>query len=102
MSNRASERLPKEVDGRAEGAPFGPAQPASTDGGRQAVRKGSSLTMEPTSVYVTEMLQSLSNRVDTFSIELSQLRDHDDNAFMHFERRVNRSRETEDLLRGEQ
>jgi hypothetical protein len=31
--------------------------------------------MEPTSVNVTEMLQRLSNRVDTFLIELSQVRD---------------------------
>ena len=48
------------------------------------------------------MLQRLSNRVDTFSIELSQLRDHVDNGFGHFEGRVNRSRETENFLRGEQ
>jgi hypothetical protein len=58
--------------------------------------------MEPMSVHITEMLQRLSNRVDTFSIELSQLRDHVDNGFRHFEGRVNRSRETENFLRGEQ
>jgi hypothetical protein len=39
--------------------------------------------MEPLSVHVTEMLQRLSNRVDTFLIELSQLRDHVDNGFRH-------------------
>jgi hypothetical protein len=58
--------------------------------------------MEPMSVHVTEMLQCLSNRVDTFPIELSQLRDHVDNGFINFEGRVNRSRETENFLRGEQ
>jgi len=102
MSNRAGERLPEEVDGRPEGAPSGPTQPTSTDGRRQTVREGSSPTMEPMSVHVTEMLQRLSNRVDTFSTELSQLRDHVDNGFRHFEGRVNRSRETENFLRGEQ
>jgi hypothetical protein len=66
MSNRAGERLPEEVDGRPEGAPSRPTQPTSTDGGREAVREGSSPTMEPMSVYVTEMLQRLSNRVETF------------------------------------
>jgi hypothetical protein len=76
MSNRAGERLPEEVDGRLEGAPSGPTHPTPIDGGRQAMRKGSSPTMEHVSVHVTEMLQRLSNRVDTFSIELSQLRDH--------------------------
>jgi hypothetical protein len=58
--------------------------------------------MEHMSGHVTEMLQRLSNRVDTFSIELSQLRDHVDNGFSHFEGRVNRSRETENFHRGEQ
>jgi hypothetical protein len=58
--------------------------------------------MEPMSVHITEMLQRLSNRVDTFSIELSQLRDYVDNGFIHFEGRVNNSRETENFLRGEQ
>jgi hypothetical protein len=58
--------------------------------------------MEPMSVSVIEMLQRLSNRVGTFSIELSQLRDHVDNGFKHFEGRVNGSRETENFLRGEQ
>jgi hypothetical protein len=58
--------------------------------------------MEPMSVHVTEMLQRLSNRIDTSSIELSQLRDHVDNGFRHFEGRVNRSRETENFLREEQ
>jgi hypothetical protein len=66
MSNRAKERLPEEVDGRPEGAPSRPTQPTSTDGGRHAMREGSSPTMEPMSVHVTEMLQRLSNRVDTF------------------------------------
>jgi hypothetical protein len=84
MSNRASERLPEEVDGRQEGAPYGPTQPTSTAGLRHAVREGSSPTMEPMSVHVTEMLQRLSNRVDTLSIELSQLRDHVDNGFRKF------------------
>jgi hypothetical protein len=56
--------------------------------------------MEPMSVNVTEMLQRLSNRVDTFSIELSQLRDNV-HGFKHFEGRVNRSRKTENYLRGE-
>jgi hypothetical protein len=102
MSNRAGERLPKAVDGRLEVAPSGPTLPTSTDGGRHEVREGSSHTMEPMSVHVTEMLQRLSNRVDTFSIELSQLRDHVDNGFKHFEGRVNGSRETENFLRGEQ
>jgi hypothetical protein len=41
--------------------------------------------MEPMSVHVTEMLQRLSNRACTFSIELSQLRDHVDNCFTHVE-----------------
>jgi hypothetical protein len=55
--------------------------------------------MEPMSVHVTEMLQRLSNRVDTFSTELSQLlRDHVDDGFIHFEGRVNISRETENFL----
>jgi hypothetical protein len=58
--------------------------------------------MEPMSVNVAEILQRLSNRVDAFSIELSQLRGHVDNGFRHFEGRVKRSRETENLLRGEQ
>jgi hypothetical protein len=58
--------------------------------------------MEPMSVHVTEMLQRLNNRVDTFSMELSQMRDHVDNGIWHFEGRVNRSRETENFLRGEQ
>jgi hypothetical protein len=84
MSNRAGERLPQEVDDRPEG-PSGLTQPTSTDGGRHAVREGSSPTMEPMSVHVTDMLQRLSNRVDTFSIELSQMRDHVDNGFRHFE-----------------
>jgi hypothetical protein len=53
------------------------------------------------SVHVTEMLQRLSNRVDTFSIELSELRDHVDNGFRNFEGRVKRSRETDNFLRGE-
>jgi hypothetical protein len=53
------------------------------------------------SVNVTEMLQRLSNRVDTFSIELSQVRDHVDSGFGYFEGRVNGSRETENFLRGE-
>jgi hypothetical protein len=66
------------------------------------VREGSSPAMEPMSVHVTAMLQRLSNRVDTFSIELSQLRDHVDNGFRHFEGRVNISRQTENFLRGEQ
>jgi hypothetical protein len=94
MSNRAGERLAEEVDGRPQGAPSGPTQPTSTYGGRHAVREGSSPTMEPMSVHVTEMLQHLSNRVDTyFSIELSQLLDHVDNGFRHFEGRVNISRD---------
>jgi hypothetical protein len=84
MSNRARERLREEVDGRPEGAPFRPTQPTSTDGGRAAVRQRSSPTMEPTSVNVTEMLQRLSIRVDTFSIELSQLLDHVDSGFKIF------------------
>jgi hypothetical protein len=46
------------------------------------------------------MLQRLSNRV-TFSIGQSQLRDHVDNDFRHFEGRVNKSRETENFLSGE-
>jgi hypothetical protein len=57
--------------------------------------------MEPMSVHVTETLQYLSNRVYTFLIELSQVRDHVDNGFIHFEGRVNISRETENFLRGE-
>jgi hypothetical protein len=56
MSNRAGERIPEEVDGRPEGAPSGPTQPTSTDGGRLAMREGSSPTMEPMSVHVTDML----------------------------------------------
>jgi hypothetical protein len=70
MSNRAGERLLEEVDGRLEGSPFGRTQPTSTDGGRHALREGSSPTMESMSVHVTEMLHRLRNRVDTFSIEL--------------------------------
>jgi hypothetical protein len=58
--------------------------------------------MEHMLMNVTEMLQRLSNRVASFSIELSQLRDHVDNGFKHFEGLVNRSRETEKFLRGEQ
>jgi hypothetical protein len=58
--------------------------------------------MEPMSVHVTDMLQCLSNRVDTYSIELFQLRDHVDNGFRHYEGRVNRSRETVNFLRGKQ
>jgi hypothetical protein len=54
--------------------------------------------MEPPSLNVTAMLQRLSNRVDTSLVELSQLRDHVDNS----KGRVNRSRETENSLRGEQ
>jgi hypothetical protein len=57
MSNRAGEKLPEEVDGRQEGPPFGPTQPTSTDGGRHALREGSSPTMEPMPVNVIEMLQ---------------------------------------------
>jgi hypothetical protein len=95
MSNRAGERLPEEVDGRPKGAPSEPTQPTSIDGGRHGVREGSSPTMEPMSVHITEMLQRLSDRVDTFSIELFQLRDHVDNGFKHFEGRVNTSRERE-------
>jgi hypothetical protein len=91
MSNRAGKRLPEEVDGRPEGAPYGPTHPTSADGGRHAVRDGLSPTMEPSSVHVTEMLQRLTNRDDIFSMELSQLRDHVDNGFIHFEGRVNRS-----------
>jgi hypothetical protein len=102
MSNRAGERIPMEVDGRPKGAPSGPTQPTLIDGGRHAVREGSSPTMEPMSVHDTVMLQRLSNRVDTFSIELSQIRDHVDNGIRHFEGRVNRSRETGNFLRGEQ
>jgi hypothetical protein len=98
MSNRACERMHEEVDGRPEGAPSRPTQPTSTDGERRAMRGESSLTMAPMSVHVTEMLQRLSNRVDTFSIELSQVRDNVDNGFIHFEGRVNKSRETENLL----
>jgi hypothetical protein len=41
--------------------------------------------MEPMSVHITEMLQRLSNRVDTFSIEVSQLHDHVDYGLRHFE-----------------
>jgi hypothetical protein len=92
MSNLAGERLPNKVDGRPQGAPSGPTHPTSTCGGRHAVREGSSPTMEPMSVHVTEILHRLSSRVDTFSIELSQLRDHVDNGLRHFEGRVNRSR----------
>jgi hypothetical protein len=84
-----------------EGAPSRPTKPTSIDGGRQAVRERSSPTMEPTPVIVTEMLLRSSNRVDTFPIELSQLRDHVDNGFIHFEGRVNRSRETENFLHGD-
>jgi hypothetical protein len=58
--------------------------------------------MKPMSVHVTEILQRLSNRVDTFSIELSQLRDHVDNGFRNFEGLVYKSRETENFLRGQQ
>jgi hypothetical protein len=58
--------------------------------------------MEPMSVHVIHMLQRLSNRVDTFSIELSQVRDYVDNGFRHFEGQVNISRETENFFRGEQ
>jgi hypothetical protein len=58
--------------------------------------------IEPMSVHVTEMLQCLSNRFDTFSIELSQLREHVDNGFKHFVGQVKRSRETENFLRGGQ
>jgi hypothetical protein len=54
--------------------------------------------MEPMLVHVTEILQRLSNRVDTFSIELCQVRDHVDNGFIHFEGRDNKSRETEKFL----
>jgi hypothetical protein len=40
----------------------------------------------------------LSSRVDIFATELSQVREH---GFIHFERGVNRRRETENLiLRG--
>jgi hypothetical protein len=56
MSNRAGERLQEEVDGRLEGAPSRPTQPTSTDGGGKAVREGSSPTMEPMSVHVTEIV----------------------------------------------
>jgi hypothetical protein len=101
MSNRAGERLLEEVNGRLDGAPFRPTQPTSTNGGRHVVRERSTPTMEPMSVHVTDMLQCLSNRVDTFSIELSQLRDHVDNGFRHCEGRINISRETETFLRGE-
>jgi hypothetical protein len=58
--------------------------------------------LEPMSVHVTEMRQRQSNRVDTLSIELSQLRDQVDNGFIPFEERVNVSRETENCLRREQ
>jgi hypothetical protein len=58
--------------------------------------------MKPMLVNVTEMLQRLSNKVDNFWIDLSQLRDHVDNNIRHFEGRVNRSRETENFLRGVQ
>jgi hypothetical protein len=58
--------------------------------------------MEPALTNFTEMLQRLSNRVDSFAIERSQVCDHVDNGFIHFERRVNRSQETENFLRGEQ
>jgi hypothetical protein len=102
MSNMACERLPEEVDGRLEGAPSGPTRQTSTDGGRHIIRKGSSSTMEPMSIKITELLHRLSNRVYTFSIELSQLRDHVDNGFRHFEGRVNNRRETGNSLRGEQ
>jgi hypothetical protein len=51
--------------------------------------------MEPMSVNVAEMLRRLSERVDTFSIELSKLRDHVDDGFRHFEGRVNTSRDGE-------
>jgi hypothetical protein len=73
MSTRAGERLPEEVDGRLEGALSGPTQSTWTHGGRPAMREGLSPTMEPVSVNVTEMLQRLSNRADTFSIEPSLL-----------------------------
>jgi hypothetical protein len=102
MSNRARERIPEEVDGRPQGAPSGPTKPTSADGGREARREGSSPTMEPMSVHVTEILQRLSDRVDTFSIELSQHRDYVDNGFTHFKGLVNISRETEKFLRGQQ
>jgi hypothetical protein len=58
--------------------------------------------MDSMSVNVTETLQRFSKRVDTISIELSQLRGHVDNGFRHFEGRLKRSRETENFLRGEQ
>jgi hypothetical protein len=72
MSNRVGERLQEEVDGRTKGAPSGPTQPTSTDGGRQAVREGSSPAMEHVSVHVTEMLQRLSNRDDTSRTQLKR------------------------------
>jgi hypothetical protein len=65
-------------------------------------RERLSPTMDPALVKVTEMLHRLSDRLDTLSIELSQQRDYVDNGNMHFEGRMNRSRETANFLRGEQ
>jgi hypothetical protein len=58
--------------------------------------------MEPMLVNVTEMLQRLSNQVNNVSIEQSQLRDHVDKGFRHFEGRADIIRETENFLIGEQ
>jgi hypothetical protein len=58
--------------------------------------------MEAMSVNVTEMLNRLTNQVDTFSIELSQLHAHVDDGFRHFEGRLIKSRETGKFLPGEQ
>jgi hypothetical protein len=59
MSIRAGKRLPEEVDGQLEGAPYGPTHPTSTNGGRHVVREGSSRTMEPTSVNVNDVCVSV-------------------------------------------
>jgi hypothetical protein len=85
MSNQACERL-RDVRDTTSGL----IQPTSTNGGRQAVREGSSPTMEHALTNITDMLQRLSNGVDIFAIELSQVRDHVDNDFMHCEGRVNK------------
>jgi hypothetical protein len=57
---------------------------------------------EAMSVNVTEMLQRLSTRVDTFLLSYINLRDHVDNDFRHFEGRVNKIRETGNFLSIEQ
>jgi hypothetical protein len=105
MSNRARERVPKKLmvdhGGRLLGRHNRHRQMVEdTQCEKDRVPRWS--LCRYTSPRDASMLQRLSNRVDTFSIELSQLRDHVDNGFTHFEGRANISRETENFLRREQ